>query len=111
MTGALLSSRLFEHSAFRVDLHDLIPVRSRLYSLAPIGIGTPHVESLSGYAARLAEKHSTTLYHLFSKEVAPLIKKPGTINLRVSFSAFAKAANGLGVIAADLTKVFEKLTL
>lgn len=88
-----------------------IPPRSRLCNLEPAGVGTPHVESLSGYVSRLAETHSTSLYYLFSEEVAPLIDKPGTISRRVSFKSFAKAANGLGVIAADLVKVFESLTL
>lgn len=88
-----------------------IPPRSRLYHLEPVGVGTPHVESLSGYASRLAEEHSTTLYYLFSEEVAPLIDKPGTISGRVSFASFSKAANGLGVTAADLVEVLEKLTL
>lgn len=88
-----------------------IPLRSRLYSLQPLGMGTPWVESLTGYVARLAEKHSTTLYYLFSEEVAPLIEKPGTIDHRVSFASFAKAVCGLGVTAADLVEVFERLTL
>jgi DNA-binding Lrp family transcriptional regulator/ribosomal protein L37E len=88
-----------------------IPPRSRLFHLEPVGVGTPYVESLSGYAARLAEKHSTTLYYLFSVEVAPLISKPGTIGRRVSFANFAKAVNGMGVIAADLVDVLERLTL
>ena len=34
-----------------------LPERSRFYSLSPVGIGTPQVESLSGYIARLAEAH------------------------------------------------------
>lgn len=88
-----------------------IPPRSRLYHLEPVGVGTPHVESLSGYASRLAGEHSTTLYYLFSEEVAPLIGKPGTISGRVSFASFSKAANGLGVTATDLVEVFERLTL
>ncbi|GEM_PF-5397605 len=38
------------------DLKKLaIPSRSRLYQLEPIGIGTPYVESLTGYISRLAE--------------------------------------------------------
>ena len=88
-----------------------IPSRSRLYNLEPVGIGTPYVECLSGYTARLAEKHSTTPYYLFSREVAPIINKPGTINLHVSFASFSKAINGLSGIAADLVNVFERLTL
>src|ERR1044071_3182233 len=88
----------------RMEPDLVFPPRSRLYHLAPIGVGTPHVECLSGYAARLADEHSTTLYYLFSREVAPLINKPGTISLRVSFASFAKAVNGLGTIAADLVE-------
>jgi AraC-like DNA-binding protein len=88
-----------------------IPPRSRLISLEPVGLRTPYVECLSGYAARLAEQHVTTLYYLFSREIAPLINKPGTIGHRVSFASFAKAVNGLGIIAADMVCVFEKLTL
>ncbi|HEX8162900.1 MAG TPA: TniQ family protein [Pyrinomonadaceae bacterium] len=93
------------------DFPPSLPPRSRLFHLEPVGVGTPYVESLSGYVSRLAEKHSTTLYYLFSIEVAPLINKPGTISRRVSFASFAKAVNGLGAIAADLVDVFEKLTL
>lgn len=87
-----------------------IPPRSRLYNLEPAGIRTAYVESLTGYVARLAEEHATTLYYLFSEEVAPLINKPGTISHSVSFPSFAKAADGMGVIAADLVETFEKLT-
>jgi hypothetical protein len=47
--------------------------RSRLYQLEPIGIGTPMVESLSGYLARLAEAHCLSPYLLDLKEVAPLV--------------------------------------
>lgn len=32
-----------------------IPPRSRLYHLEPVGVGTPYVESLTGYMARLGE--------------------------------------------------------
>lgn len=88
-----------------------IPPRSRLYHLEPAGVGTPYVESFTGYVARLAKKYSTTLFHLFSKEVAPVINKPGTISLQVYFAQFAKATNGLGVTAFDLVNVLEKLTL
>src|SRR5437016_2319425 len=35
-----------------------LPPRSRLYALEPIGIGTPHVESLTGYVSRIADAHA-----------------------------------------------------
>lgn len=37
-----------------------IPPRSRLYRLEPVGIGTPYVESLTSYIARLAAEHCVT---------------------------------------------------
>lgn len=85
--------------------------RSRLCHLKPIGVGTAYVESLSGYAARLAGRHSVTTHHLFSKEIVLYINKPGTINANVNFEKFAKVVNGTGVMASDLIEVFERLTL
>jgi hypothetical protein len=90
---------------------NFIPSRSRLFHMEPIGVGTPFVESLSGYAMRLAELHSVTTNHLFSKEVASLIKKPGAIDASVNFPKFARAMNGHGGYASDLIDVFERLTL
>ena len=45
------------YSIWEPEVPQIIPERSRLYSLNPIGIGTPQVESLTGYIARLAEAH------------------------------------------------------
>lgn len=44
-----------------------IPDRTRLFSLEPIGIGTPEVESLSGYIARLAEAHVLSVGNLLGR--------------------------------------------
>ena len=50
----MLASALETYESW--DLKKLvIPSRSRLYQLEPIGIGTPLVESLTGYISRLAE--------------------------------------------------------
>lgn len=52
--------------------------RSRLYSLAPMGLGTAQIESLLSYVVRLAEAHCVTPYHLMvhlrleSREIIPL---------------------------------------
>jgi len=60
-----------------LDLWDLtpplIPPRSRLYCLAPIGIGTPAVESLTGYVARLATTHGVLVRRLVEDEILPLL--------------------------------------
>lgn len=45
--------------------------RSRLYSLAPIGVGTREAESLTSYVARLAEAHAVELHVLMRWEVYP----------------------------------------
>lgn len=36
---------------------ELIPTRTRYYSLDPVGIGTPLVESMTSYVVRLAAEH------------------------------------------------------
>src|SRR5437773_12359113 len=50
-----------------------IPKRSYLYSLPPIGIGTPAVESLTGYVARLAEAHAVCAGALVNHVLLPRI--------------------------------------
>src|SRR5436305_2454272 len=47
----------------------LIPSRSRLYHLEPIGIGTPYVESLTSYINRLARAHCVLSGKLIAQEV------------------------------------------
>ena len=51
------------------------PVTSRLYSLKPEGIGTPFVESLTGYISRLAEAHSVPTGTLVLREVLPKVRR------------------------------------
>src|SRR6266567_8224619 len=51
-----------------------LTARSRLYSLAPIGIGTAFVESLSGYVERLAAAHAVSAGSLIGRE---LFGRPG----------------------------------
>ena len=50
------------------EVPQIIPERSRLYSLNPIGIGTPQVESLTGYIARLAEAHVLSVGDLVGRD-------------------------------------------
>ncbi len=45
--------------------------RSRLFHLVPIGIGTPHVESLTSYVSRLAVAHSVPPGTLLAIEIGP----------------------------------------
>jgi TniQ len=51
---------------------DILPYRSTLYSLQPIGIGTPLVESLNSYLIRLAFVHKITVSDFIHYYIAPL---------------------------------------
>ena len=92
-----------------------LPERSRLYHLPPVGIGTPLVESLTSYIARLAESHSVLPSVLISKEITPYLKKVfakglSSRRLRALFDR-ARALNGTGEIAIDFVQALETLTL
>jgi len=56
-----------------LDSWDLLPVaipaRSRLHSIEPIGVGTPFVESLTGYMIRLAAAHAVRVSDLIEHEL------------------------------------------
>lgn len=49
-----------------------IPERSTLYSLEPIGVGTPHCESLTSYLTRLASAHCVKLDKIIQHNIYPL---------------------------------------
>jgi len=95
----------------------LIPTPSYLYHLEPIGVGTPNVESLTGYIARLAEAHAVSTNTLFAKELAPLVRKTYALiqgeysALGGKFRSSVKSMNAIGVIATDWVQVLETLTL
>ena len=88
-----------------------IPPRSILYQLPPIGVGTPGVESLTSYLARLAVSHTVAVGALLEYEVARLIdKKYGAANLQ-SISRLRSAVNGTGSMTRDLVCALEQLTM
>ncbi len=67
---------------------------SRLYSLNPIGVGTPYTESISSYLTRLAQEHCVTPKKLIMGEIAPLIlviniSQKCYLRMSVLFSAIA----------------------
>lgn len=93
-----------------------IPPHSRLHHLEPIGVGTSHVESLTGYVARLAEAHSVCTRTLVVHELLPLLGR-AHLSKRVdsSLSAFwskeSRALNGTRTLASDWVQALETLTL
>lgn len=99
----------------------LLP-QSRLYCIKPIGIGTPWVESLTGYISRVAEAHQLSVSLLFGHEFVPHANKEylhrAALRLkypcRIFASAFrplARAMNGLGDGALEWIRVLQRLTL
>lgn len=82
----------------------------RLFSLQPIGIGTPSCESLLSYAMRLAEAHSISTSTLFRDYIQPLTH----LNFRSGVSGgFRAIVSAIGVgesTPAELISSLQKLT-
>ncbi|BBD60836.1 TetR family transcriptional regulator [Nostoc sp. HK-01] len=96
----------------------VISPRSRLFSLEPIGLGTPYVESLTSYIVRLAETHGTTISKLVISEIVPILR-PENTSYNTNFYNFSSigsstargALNGTGLMAINLIQALQKLTL
>src|SRR5258706_3722636 len=104
---------LVRTSTPRTDL----PGRSRLYSLAPIVVGTPMVECLTSYINRLAWKYRVSPRVLVAQEIVPHLT--GSHHLRSSkhnqSGSFcrrpAMSINGAGEIAVDWADTLMRLTM
>lgn len=112
---------LISFQRFIVKRPVLMPC-SRLFCIEPIGIGTPWVESLTGYVARIADAHQLSVSLLFGYELAPHADKEylrraelrAKYPCRIFASAFrpqARAMNGLGIGASEWTHILQNLTL
>ena len=84
----------------------ILPLRSRLYSLAPMGSGTPQVECLTSYMMRLADAHAVSLGTLVRREIFPHIAKHPK---RLSCAAL-HSLNGLGSWFVPWVETLESLT-
>lgn len=93
----------------------ILPPRSQLFQLAPRGLQTPFVESLSSYMCRLAHEHHVYPGTLIHRIIAPLIAKPYLVTGRSSsisgFLRFAAPINGNGIMAQDWVRAITALTL
>ncbi|MBE9127722.1 MULTISPECIES: TniQ family protein [unclassified Coleofasciculus] len=94
-----------------------IPERSRLHPLEPIGVGTPTVESLTSYVARLAAAHRVPTGIFLAQEVAPQVSRyQGNQHQGLSrwfFRVFFNdtgAWNGMGIMASEPVHVLEART-
>lgn len=90
----------------------VLPPRSRLYQLEPIGMGTPMVESLTGYIVRLAEAHCVSAGVLYWKEIRALADKGNIFTFRIATHGgySTHTINGLGSPATDFVRALETLT-
>jgi len=84
-----------------------IPLRSKLFSLEPIGIGTPFVESLTSYLHRLSEAHClpvTILIKLF------VIDRFPTPTDYYDYTKHIRQINGVSYKAVETISVVQSLT-
>lgn len=95
----------------------LLSGRSRLLPLQPIGIGTLHVESLTGYIARLAQSHCLTTEELLLYEIVPFMDHRGLqadsqtlYQLLVSRRLLTQENETRGDLVQALLQALEELT-
>ncbi len=92
-----------------------IPPRSKLYSLAPLGLNSPLVESLTSYLCRMAYEHHVEVGSLVQHSIAPILGKRYIADSHgrgvSSFLRYASPINGNGLMASDWVKALEALTL
>jgi transcriptional regulator with XRE-family HTH domain len=112
---------LATYRRFEVKRPELLPP-SRLYSLEPVGVGTPFVESQTGYLARLSQAHALSVSLLFGYELAPLLGKEYLRRAAArsgyacrlfasTFRPLARAMNGVGKGASEWVRILQSLTL
>jgi hypothetical protein len=91
------------------------PARSKLYCLAPLGLGSPLVESLTSYLCRLAYEHHVEVGTLVQRSIAPMLDKHYIADTHgrgvSSFLRYAGPINGNGPMASDWVGTLEALTL
>jgi len=85
--------------------HPLPNPRSTLHALAPIGLGTPHVESLLSYFCRLVVSHSVSVAAL-SRQVAKTVGW----ELSDKFDWHASQVSGIGEAANNWSAALSALT-
>lgn len=111
----MLNNKLVVYESLNLERADILSP-SRLYSLEPIGVGTPYVESLTGYIARLAQEHCVATGILVLSEVAPFLKEGYVFHskdggLDQIFANQTRAINGTGIWTVNIIKALESLTL
>jgi transcriptional regulator with XRE-family HTH domain len=83
-----------------------LPARSRLYSLAPLGVGSSQVESITSYVMRLAGAHAVFSGTLVRTEIFPNL----TLHPKRLGCAALHSLNGLSACFVQWVEVLESLT-
>ena len=89
----------------------VVPPRSRLFNLSPIGLGTPMVECLTSYFSRLAQAHCLSPGALTQYELMP--RGAGARNMfscKTHARSHTSGINGKDSVAANFVSVLGKLT-
>lgn len=92
----------------------LIPPRSYLFCLEPIGVGLSTVESLTNYISRLAIEHSIYPRTLIAREILFRFSKDYLLNSGAVSSFWGKQAkilNGTEGWTQNCVRIIEELTL
>lgn len=100
------------------DMYELIPDSefelqkpTLLYALEPIGIGTPYVESLTSYLARLAAAHMLSVSSLLRKVIATHISvKRQSLQGTIGQQKIIREMNGMGKEAEAFVETLEQMT-
>ena len=112
-------TQLFEKNASILPIWDMsipeIPPRSRFYNLAPIGLRSSLVESLTSYICRLSYEHHVEVGTLIQRSIASVLDKHYIADSQSrgvsSFLRSASPINGNGSMASDWVRALEELTL
>ncbi len=93
-----------------------MPPRSRLYCLAPLGVGTAEGESFTSYVTRLAWTYRVSPRDLIALEIIPNLKRAFLFHrnferLGTYCRRHAMTINGVGEAATDWVEALEQLTM
>jgi hypothetical protein len=88
----------------------VVPQRSRLFGLEPIGIGTPECEGLISYLVRLARAHCMSPRDLIRLEFMWRYSRQEGIRSSGFFTEYSKTLNSVGEYASGFVRLAEELT-
>ncbi|QOX77913.1 TniQ family protein [Trichlorobacter lovleyi] len=108
----------YECPEFGDGLYDFIPIgmtpprkTTSLYSLEPIGVGTPFVESLASYLTRLAAAHMLPMSAMLRLVIGPCLPRDNhNFGKVIGRQGIVVNMNGIGQEALDMVDALEMLT-